>query len=325
MKALLCKALDGPDALEITELPSPEAAPGQVTIKVEAVALNFFDSLMVRGKYQHRPPLPFSPGGEVAGVVQAVGPGVTALTPGNRVFAYVKYNGCREEITVDAKDVTRIPDGLSTDIAATIPIAYGTALHGLEDRGQVKAGETVLVLGATGGAGLAAIEVALKLGARVVAAGTSDDKLQICKERGAHETINLSAVTDLKDHLRKMTGDSGIEVIYDCIGGPYAEPALRNCAWEGRYLVIGFAAGDIPKIPLNLLLLKGCALVGVFWGRHVERDPHAFTKQMARLAEWAAEGAIRPHIDHVFPLEETAKAIRMIEKREIKGKVVIRP
>jgi NADPH:quinone reductase len=324
MKALLCKSLDGPETLEVGDL--PEVAPGtdEVVIRVSAVALNFFDTLMVRGKYQTRPELPFSPGGEVAGTVARLGSGVESLSVGQRVLGYIGYNGCREEVIAPVKGVVPLPDDISDEAAAAIPIAYGTALHGLEDRGHVKAGRTVLVLGATGGAGLAAVEVAVRLGAEVIAAGTSEEKLKICAERGARHLLHLTA-TDLKDAARGLTGGKGPDVIYDCIGGPYAEPALRAIAWGGRYLVIGFAAGDIPKIPLNLLLLKGCELVGVFWGRHVAQDPAAFRDQMTRLVAWCAKGEIRPHIDHVFPLERTAEALHMMENRQIKGKVIIKP
>ncbi len=324
MKAVLCKSLDGPDALEVGEVPEAVPGEGEVAIRVSAVSLNFFDTLMVRGKYQNRPELPFSPGGEVAGRIVRIGPGVEGLRAGQRILAYTGYNGCREETVASAGGTIALPDGISDEAAAAIPIAYGTALHGLEDRGHVKPGQTVLILGATGGAGLAAVEVALKLGASVVAAGSSDEKLKICAERGVEQLLNLTG-TDVKEAVRSLNGGKGPEVIYDCIGGPYAEPALRSIAWGGRYLVVGFAAGEIPKIPLNLLLLKGCELVGVFWGRHAKLNPAAFREQMARLLAWGAEGAIRPHIDRVFPLEKTAEALHMIESRQIKGKIIVRP
>ncbi|MBI4725454.1 MAG: NADPH:quinone oxidoreductase family protein [Rhodomicrobium sp.] len=324
MKAVLCKSLGGPDALEMGELPEAAPGEGEAAIRVTAVSLNFFDTLMVRGKYQNRPELPFSPGGEVAGTVARIGSGVEGLTAGQRVLAYTGYNGCREQVIASARFVIPLPEGISDEAAAAIPIAYGTALHGLEDRGRVQAGQTVLILGATGGAGLAAIEVAVRLGADVVAAGTSDEKLKLCAERGAKQLLNLTGA-DVKEAVRALNGGNGPDVIYDFIGGPYTEPALRSIAWGGRYLVAGFAAGDIPKIPLNLLLLKGCELVGVNWGRHVKQNPPAFRDQIARLLGWCAKGEIRPHIDHVFPLEKTAEALRMIGNRQIKGKVIIRP
>ncbi len=324
MKAVLCKSLDGPDALEVCDIPSPVPGEGEATIRVSAVSLNFFDTLTPRGKYQNRPELPFSPGGEIAGTVTAIGPGVEGLSVGQRVLAYIGYNGCREEVLAPARAVIPIPDGVSDEAAAAIPIAYGTALHGLEDRGQVKAGDTVLVLGATGGTGLAAVEVAQRLGATVVAAGTSSEKLKICEERGARQLLNLTEI-QVKEAVRSLNAGNGPDVIFDCIGGPYAEPALRGMDWGGRYLVIGFAAGEIPKIALNLVMLKACAVIGVFWGRHVQRNPGVFADQMTRLLDWCAKGEIRPHIDHVFPLEKTGEAIRMIENRQIKGKVIIRP
>jgi NADPH:quinone reductase len=324
MKAVLCKSLDGPDALETGELPGPVPGPGEVVIRVSACALNFFDTLIVRGKYQTKPALPFSPGGEVAGRVARVGPGVEGLSVGQRVAAYPGFNGCREEIVAPAGSVIALPEGIPDEVAAAVPVAYGTALHGLEDRGHLQPGQTVLVLGATGGAGLAAVEVAMRLGANAVAAGTSDEKLKICSARGAKQVLNLTA-GDVKGAIRSLNGGKGPDLIYDCIGGPYAEPALRSIAWGGRYLVVGFAAGEIPKIPLNLVLLKGCELVGVFWGRHAREDPVPFRKQLARLMDWCAKGEIRPHIDHVFPLEKTGEAIKLIEERKIKGKIVIKP
>lgn len=324
MKAVLCKSLDGPDALEVADVPAPIPGNGEAVIQVSAASLNFFDMLMLRGKYQNRPDLPFSPGGEVAGKVARVGPGVEGLALGQRVLAYTGYNGCREEAVVQARSVIPLPDRIADEAAAAIPITYGTALHGLQDRGRVKPGETVLVLGASGGAGIAAIETAVKLGANVVAAGSSDEKLKVCAERGANQLLNLTGA-EVKETVRSLNGGNGPDVVYDCIGSQYTEPVLRGINWGGRYLVIGFAAGEIPRIPLNLVLLKGCDIVGVFWGRHVSLNPLAFKKQMETLVDWCAKGEIRPHIDHVFPLEGTAEAIRMMEKRQIKGKVIIKP
>jgi NADPH2:quinone reductase len=249
---------------------------------------------------------------------------VEGLSVGQRVLAYIGYNGCREEAIAPARRVVPLPDGISDEAAASIPIAYGTALHGLEDRGHLWPGQTVLVLGATGGAGLAAVEVAACLNAEVVAAGTSDEKLKICAERGAAQLLNLTGI-DVKEAVRALNGGKGPDLIYDCIGGPYAEPALRGIGWGGRYLVVGFAAGDIPKIPLNLVLLKGCEIAGVFWGRHVASNLPGFRDQMTRLIQWCVEGKIRPHIDRVFSLAETADALRAMEGRQIKGKVVVKP
>ena len=287
MKAVLCKSLDGPDALEICELPAPTPGEGEVAIRVSAVSLNFFDSLMLHGKYQNRPELPFSPGGEVAGTVAGIGPGVEGLAVGQRVLAYIGYNGCREEVLAPAAAVVALPDGISDEAAAAIPIAYGTALHGLEDRGRLKAGETVLILGATGGAGLAAVEIALRFGANVVAAGTSDEKLKLCEERGAHQLLNLTGI-DVKEAVRGLNGGNGPDVIFDCIGGPYAEPALRGMDWGGRYLVVGFAAGEIPKIALNLVMLKGCEL-----DRRVLGPPCEAQSGRFRGPDGAARGLVR--------------------------------
>ena len=323
MKAVLCKSLDGPDALEVADIDAKEPGIGEVAIRVSAVALNFFDTLAIRGKYQVKPELPFSPGGEISGTIAKIGEAVDGLAVGQRVVAYIGYNGCREEVVAPARRVVPLPDGLSDEAAAALPIAYGTALHGLEDRGHLWPGQTVLVLGATGGAGLAAVEVAACLDAEVVAAGTSDEKLRICKDRGAAALLNLAGL-DVKEAVRALNGGKGPDVIYDCIGGPYAEPALRGIAWGGRYLVVGFAAGDIPKIPLNLVLLKGCDLAGVYWGRHVETNLPGFRDQMTRLVQWCVDGKIKPHIDRVFSLAETADALRAMEARQIKGKLVVK-
>lgn len=324
MKAVLCKSLDGPGSLEIADIEAPSAAEGEAVLKVSAVSLNYFDTLTTRGKYQSKPDLPFSPGGEVSGTILETGEGVIGLKPGDRVMGYVKGNGCREMLATSAENLTLIPDGVSDEAAAGLTITYGTAIHGLMDRGRLKAGETVLVLGATGGAGLAAVELAHLLGARVIAAGTSDEKLAICRERGADELLNLTTAGDLKDAVRGLTKGQGVDVVYDCIGGPYAEPALRATAWEGRYLVVGFAAGGIPSIPLNLLLLKGCELVGVFFGRFAELNPQAHRAHMARLLAWCQEGKLNPYIDRVLPLEETAEALQLLEDRKVKGKIIIK-
>lgn len=323
MKAVLCKTLDGPDALEIAEIERPSAAPGEVVVRVSAVALNAFDTLITRGKYQFKPDLPFSPGGEVAGTVHETGESVDGLAIGQRVMAFVQWNGCREFVAVPAGRVTPIPDGVGDAAAAGLTITYGTAMHGLADRGRLKPEETVLVLGATGGAGLAAVEIAHLLGARVIAAGTSDDKLAMCRDHGADELLNLATCGDLKDALRSLTAGAGVDVVYDCIGGPYAEPALRATAWQGRYLVVGFSAGEIPRIPLNLLLLKGCEMAGVFFSRFAELDPPAYRTHMARLLDWCREGKLKPHIDRTFPLDQTADALRLLDQRKVKGKIIV--
>jgi NADPH:quinone reductase len=323
MKAALCKSLDGPAALQIAEIDKPKAAPGEVLIRVHVAALNFFDTLITRGKYQHKPELPFSPAGEVAGVVSEVGAGVDGFKPGQRVMAYLGWGGAREFVAAPANVVVPIPDGVSDEAAAGVSITYGTAVYGLKDRGRLKAGETVAVLGASGGAGLAAIEIAKLMGARVIAAASSADKLEICRAHGADVLINYDAA-DLKIALREATNGLGPDVIYDCVGGSYAEPALRALNWQGRYLVIGFAAGEIPKFPLNLLLVKGVEVTGVFWGEAVRRDPASHRANMKDVLAWVASGKLKPRVHAVYPLEQIAEAISVLDRREAAGKVVVR-
>lgn len=322
MKAVLCKTLDGPDALVVEELPDPEPGPGEVVVGVKAVALNFFDTLITRGKYQYKPPLPFSPAGEMAGVVEKLGPGVSGLKPEQRVCGYLGAGAAREKVAVSADVLLPVPDGVSDEAAAGVTITYGTAIHGLKDRGQLEAGETVAVLGASGGAGLAAVEIAKLMGARVIAAASSAEKLELCKKHGADDGLNYSS-TDLKQGLRDLTDGRGVDVVYDCVGDKYAEPALRAIAWGGRYLVIGFAAGQIPKIPLNLTLLKSCAIVGVFWGEAARRDPAGNRANMAQVLGWVAEGRLRPHVHATYPLERTGEAIKSLETRQVVGKVIV--
>lgn len=323
MKAALCKSLDGPQALVIEELPEPVAGPGDVVIAVRAAALNFFDTLITRGKYQHKPALPFSPSGEVAGVVCTVGGGVSGLSVGDRVAAYLGWGGAREKIVVAAEACVPIPAGVSDEVASGIAITYGTAIHGLRDRARLRPGETVAVLGASGGAGLAAVEIAKLMGARVIAVASSAEKLAIAKQHGADEAVDYAS-GDLKAALRAVTGGAGIDVVYDCVGGTYAEPALRALAWQGRFLVVGFASGDIPKLPLNLVMLKGCDVLGVFWGESVKRDPAGHRANMADVLGWIASGRLNPRIHAAFALDEIAAAIGVLDRREALGKVVIR-
>ena len=324
MKAALCKTLDGPDGIVIADLPDPSPGPGEVVVRVRAAALNFLDTLITRGKYQVKPDLPFSPAGEYAGEVHQIGAGVTAFKIGDRVCGWGGYGGARQLLVTKAEALIAVPASVTNEIAASFIVTYGTAMHGLKDRGQVKAGETVAVLGASGGAGLAAVEVAKLMGATVIAAASSDDKLAVCREHGADHTINY-ATDDLKQALRDATGGKGVDVVYDCVGGPYAEPALRSIAWLGRYLVIGFAAGDIPKIPLNLTLLKSCDIRGVFWGDAVRRDPASHRANLKQMLGWIADGRLRPHIHARFPLDKTADAIRLLDARTASGKVIITP
>ncbi|MGH6736452.1 MAG: NADPH:quinone oxidoreductase family protein [Methyloceanibacter sp.] len=314
----------GPRALHIDRVPDPSPGPGDVLVKVTAVGLNFFDTLVLRNKYQITPPLPFSPGAEIAGTIETLGECVTDLHEGQRVVAFIGGNGCREKIVTKAKNLIPIPDGVSDETAAGVPVTYGTAIHALKDRANLKPGETVAVLGAAGGAGIAAVEVAHNMGARVIAVASSDEKLAFARQHGASELINYKD-QDLKRRLKELTVPTGVDVLYDCVGGPHSEPALRSMAWEGRYLVLGFASGEIPRIPLNLVLLKGCAIVGVFWTSFVERSPEQHRANTAKVLEWCREGKIAPHIHGVFPLEETAEALSQIEGRQVTGKVIVHP
>ncbi len=323
MRAVLCKRLDGPDGLVIEEIRAPEPGPGEVKIAVRAAALNFFDTLITRGRYQSKPDLPFSPGGEVAGVVAQLGSGVTGVREGERVAAYVGWGGVREQVVVDAHAVIPIPDGVSDEAAAGVSITYGTAIHGLRDRASMEPGETVAVLGAAGGAGQAAIEIGKMLGARVIAVASTEDKLAICRQFGADATI-LYPGSDLKTALRTSAGETGLDIVYDCVGGEAAEPALRALAWNGRYLVVGFASGDIPKFPLNLLLVKGVSAIGVFWGESVKRDPAGHRRNMMDVLNAVADGRLNPRIHALVDLADTAEAIRMLERREATGKIIVR-
>ena len=324
MKAILCTRYGGPDDLTFETLPDPAPGPGEVVVAVKSAALNFFDTLIIAGKYQVKPAFPFSPASEFAGVVESVGEHVTGLKAGDRVLGYCGFGAAREKMVLTEKRVVKIPDTLDFDRAAGITVIYGTTLHALKDRAKLKAGETLGVLGASGGTGLAAIELGKLMGARVIACASSDDKLEFCKARGADEVINY-AKEDVKDGLRRVTGGKGVDVIYDPVGGPYAEPALRSIAWQGRFLVIGFAAGEIPKIPLNLALLKGCDIVGVFWGAFIERDPKGHQANMADLVRWADEGKISAHVHGTYPLSETPAALKAIADRAVMGKVILKP
>lgn len=322
MKAVLCKSLEGPQALVVEEIASAEPGPGEVRLSVRAAALNFFDTLITRGKYQTKPELPFSPSGEVAGIVDAVGAGVTGIEPGQRYQAYLGYGGAREQVVLEPWRLVAIPDGVSDEVAAGVSITYGTAIHGLKDRARLQAGEWVAVLGAAGGAGLAAVEIARLMGARVIAVAAGEDKLATCRAAGAEVTIDYSS-GDLKEALRAATGGAGVDVVYDCVGGAHAEPALRAIAWGGRFLVVGFASGEIPRLALNLLLLKGAAAIGVFWGEAVRRDPAGHRANMAAVLDWVAQGRLDPVIHARYPLELVREAIGEIESRRARGKVVL--
>ncbi|MGE3863361.1 MAG: NADPH:quinone oxidoreductase family protein [Burkholderiaceae bacterium] len=324
MKALLCKEWGLPETLVIEDVPSPAPGAGEVLIEVHAAGVNFPDTLIIQKKYQFQPPLPFSPGGEVAGVVKAVGAGVSSCKPGDRVIGSATWGGFAQELVVAAERIVPIPDGMSFEVASAYVLAYGTSLHALKDRARLAAGETMLVLGAAGGVGIAAIEIGKSMGARVIAAASSEDKLALCREQGADATINY-VQEDLRERIKALTGGKGPDVIYDPVGGPYSEPAFRSIGWEGRHLVVGFAAGEIPKLPLNLPLLKSASLVGVFWGGFLQRDPETTRRHMADLFELYRSGKVKPPVTRTYPLAEAAQALRDVMERRVKGKVVILP
>ncbi len=326
MKAVLCKQFGPLESLVIEELPSPRAGAGEVVVSVKAASLNFPDVLIIQNKYQFKPPLPFSPGSEMSGVVKEVGEGVKGYKPGDRVIAFTTYGAFAEEVRVEAGRLVPIPEGMGFNSAAAFLLTYGTSDHALRDRGQLRAGETLLVLGAAGGVGLAAIEIGKAMGAKVIACASSADKLEVCKQHGADAGINYASEDggkEMREKIKELTGSKGVDVVYDAVGGPYTEPALRSTAWRGRLLVVGFAAGDIPKIPLNLTLLKGCSIVGVFWGDFARREPKAFAESIGQLGKWFREGKLKPHVSQTFPLEQAAEALKLMAARKVKGKVVL--
>ncbi len=324
MKAVLCKHWGPPESLVIETLPDLLPTAGDVIIDVKAAGVNFPDVLIVQNKYQAKPVLPFSPGSELAGIVNAVGDGVTHVKPGDRVIAYVGHGAFASQVRAPAAVVTPMPEALDFETAAAFTLTYGTSYHAIIDRGQLKAGETMLVLGAAGGVGLAAIEIGKALGARVIAAASSDEKLAACKDHGADDLINYST-EDLRERIKALTGGAGPDVIYDPVGGVYAEPAFRSIGWGGRYLIVGFANGEIPKMPLNLALLKGASLVGVFWGNFSRRDPEANQANVATMLGWIREGKLRPHISKRYALDDTVQALKDMESRKVTGKIVIIP
>lgn len=323
MKALLCTHYGPPDDLVLTDVPDPTAADGEVVVRIHAAALNFFDTLIIAGKYQVKPPFPFSPGAECAGVVESVGTAVTTLKVGDRVLAYSRYGAAREKIALPAAQVVRIPAGLDFDHAAGLCVTYGTSYYALKNRAGLKAGETLAVLGASGGVGLAAIEIGKLMGARVIACASSAEKIAFATKHGADAGIDYGR-EDLKEALRRLTDGRGVDVIYDPVGGPYSEPALRAMAWEGRFLVVGFAAGDIPKMPLNLVLLKSCDIRGVAWGAWSERDLGGHRENTAQLLDWAMQGKLSTHVHAVYPLAQAAAALKAIAARQVMGKVILR-
>jgi NADPH2:quinone reductase len=324
MRAVRVHELTGPTALRVDEVPDLAPGAGQIVIDVRAAGVNFPDILITRGQYQFKPALPFSPGGEVAGVVRAVGSGVTSLKVGDRVATTMLYGGYAEQVCVPELAAVKLPDGVSFEVGAATLLTYLTTYHALVDRAALQKGESLLVLGAAGGVGTSAVELGALLGARVIAAASSEDKLAFCREHGASEGIDYSK-QDLKERLKELTKGNGVDVVYDPVGGSLAEPALRGIAWEGRFLVIGFASGEIPKIPLNLVLLKGCQIVGVFWGSFAMREPAKNRAHAEQLFAWVAAGKLRPAIDAALPFAQAAEALHRIEKRQVKGKIVLVP
>lgn len=324
MKAIVCKDWGPPDSLELQDLPDLVPDAGEVVVEVRAAGVNFPDVLTVQGKYQYRPELPFTPGNEFAGTVRAVGAGVSHFKAGDKVIGFARSGAFAEQVRAPADVLMPMPPGMDFDIAAAITLTYGTSHHAVVDRAQLKAGETMLVLGAAGGVGLAAIEIGKALGARVIAAASSAEKLEVCRAHGADVLIDYNK-EDLREALKAATGGKGPDVIYDPVGGPYTEPALRSIAWRGRHLVIGFAAGDIPKLPWNLMLLKGASVVGVFWGEFARREPQANVAAMREMLGWMAAGKLRPLVSQRYALADTAQALNDMADRKVTGKVVIVP
>lgn len=324
MKAIVCTRFGTPADLELADVPEPNAGPGEALVTVQAAGLNFFDVLLIAGKYQHKPDFPFSPSAEFAGVVEAVAPDVAGLAPGDRVMGWVGHGAARERLAVPAAALVKIPDGLDFDRAAALGVTYGTSYYALKDRARLRSGETIAVLGASGGVGLAAVELAKLMGARVIACASSAEKLDFARAHGADEVVNYTEENP-RDALREQTGGRGVDVVYDPVGGPYTEAAVRALAWEGRLLVVGFAAGDIPKLPLNLTLLKSCDVRGVFWGAWTRREPAAHRANLAQLVAWAAEGKLSVHIQKTYPLEQTPAALQALAERRVIGKLVVVP
>jgi NADPH:quinone reductase len=322
MKAVLCKQYGPPESLTFEDLPSPRPGPGEVVVSVKAASVNFPDVLIIQNRYQFKPPLPFSPGSELAGIVKEVGAGVSAWKAGARVMAFTTYGAFAEEVKTEISRLVALPEGMDFVAGAAFLLTYGTSDHALRDRGALKAGETLLVLGAAGGVGLAAIEIGKALGASVIACASSEDKLAVCKSHGADATINYAA-EDLRGRISALTDGRGVDVVYDAVGGPYTEPAFRSLAWRGRLLVVGFAAGEIPKLPLNLALLKGAAAVGVFWGDFAKREPQAFAESVRQLGAWFRAGKLKPHVSETLPLQKAADALKLMAARQVKGKVVL--
>lgn len=324
MKALVCTEIGSLDNLSVQDVPSPHAGSGQVVIDVKASSLNFPDALMVKGMYQTKPPLPFSPGSELAGVVKEVGQGVNDFKTGDRVVGFCGHGGFAEDCVAPADRLMPLPAEMPFDVGAAFGLTYCTSLHALQECAHLKSGETLLVLGAAGGVGIAAVEIGKVMGARVIAAASSDDKLEVCKKTGADDLINY-ANQDLRQRLKELVGDKGVDVVYDPVGGPYSEPALRSTGWAGRFLVVGFAAGEIPKIPLNLVLLRERSIIGVYWGDWSRHDPAGHARNLKQLVQWIAAGKIKPLVSEHVSLADTPAAMKRMTERKVKGKVVVTP
>ena len=322
MKALVCAALGPAETLKLEDVERPLAGKGEVLVEVAYAALNFFDTLIIEGKYQLKPEPPFSPAGEFSGRVAAVGEGVEGFAVGDRVMGSSGFGAAREVIAAPARNLAHVPPGLALDKAAGLSIAYGTTIHALKQRGELKPGETLLILGAAGGTGLAAVEIGAIMGAKVIACASSDEKLDFTRKHGATETIN-TASEDLRARIKAITGGKGVDVIYDPVGGALTELALRSLAWKGRLLVIGFASGEIPKIALNLTLLKGCDIRGVYWGDFTVREPAVNRANMLELLKWAESGALSVHIHAKYRLEDYKKAFEAISGRKTLGKTLL--
>lgn len=322
MIATLCETFGPPENLVLRELPDPLPGPGEVLVAPTRVALNFFDTLIIENKYQLKPALPFSPGGEFCGTVLALGAGVEGFVIGQRVAGYCSHGAARSRLVLPASILTAVPDALSDDQAAGLFITYGTSMYGLRQRAALQPGETLAVLGASGGVGLAAVEIGAAMGAHVIACASSPDKIAFAKQYGAHDGVDYAS-EELKEALKQRTGGRGVDCVYDAIGGDYSEPALRAMAWNGRFLVVGFAAGEIPKMPLNLVLLKGCAILGVYWGEFVKREPRAHVENMAQIFDWTARKILSAHVHAVLPLDQIAKALNMLKERKAQGKIVL--
>lgn len=324
MRAVLCRQLGAPDVLTVGEMPEPEPQRGEVLVEVAAAGVNFPDVLMVAGAYQVQVPPPFVPGHELAGTVVAVGEDVTEFEVGQRVAGNLPWGAFAERVSVLAEALVPVPDDIDLHEAAAMLLTYATSHYALKERARLQAHETVVVLGAAGGVGIAAVQIAKQLGARVIAAASSAEKLEFCRDNGADEVINYSD-DDLKAQIRELTGGQGADVMFDPVGGDLTEAALRATAWNGRLLVVGFASGEIPRIPLNLPLLKGCQIVGVFWGSFVARNPQQHRANVRELFEWLAQGRLRVHIDEVFPFERASEALARLAERRVRGKVVLEP